>query len=489
MTASSERPIGVLIAAMGGEGGGVLADWLLEAAHSAGHRAQSTSIPGVSQRTGATTYYFEMASRASPVAMTLAPTPGNVDVVVASELLEAARPMLAGFVTPDRTTLVASTHRIYTIHEKTGMGDERYDAPRILEAAQRLARQRVLFDMRTCAQQAGSIVNAVMFGALAAASVLPLTRAQCEAAIRAKGTGVNASLAGFAAGFEYGSREGAAQRVAALGMQLVDVIDEGKRRTADYQDSAYAALYAERVERVRALDASAHLATTRETARFLALWMCYEDMPRVADLKSRPERLARVRDDVRAQPQEPVRVVEYFKPGVEEVAASLPKGLARRLLAWSERRGLTHRLNVGLYIDTTRVWGYACLRMVAALRVMRRRTARFAEEQAAIDGWLERIVRWARDDPQSALEVALAARMVKGYGDTRRRAMRNFDALMELADRLGPSERADALARARVAALADPKGSALDALLAERKVPRVPMTYPLRFHKPRAARP
>ena len=46
------RPVNVLICALGGEGGGVLAEWLYAAAVRAGHAAQATSIPGVAQRTG-----------------------------------------------------------------------------------------------------------------------------------------------------------------------------------------------------------------------------------------------------------------------------------------------------------------------------------------------------------------------------------------------------------------------------------------------------
>jgi len=54
------NPVTILVAALGGQGGGVLAEWLVEAASRAGYPAQSTSIPGVAQRTGATTYYVEV---------------------------------------------------------------------------------------------------------------------------------------------------------------------------------------------------------------------------------------------------------------------------------------------------------------------------------------------------------------------------------------------------------------------------------------------
>ena len=52
----------VLIAALGGEGGGVLADWLVQCAQHAGLVAQATSVPGVAQRTGSTSYYIEWAA-------------------------------------------------------------------------------------------------------------------------------------------------------------------------------------------------------------------------------------------------------------------------------------------------------------------------------------------------------------------------------------------------------------------------------------------
>src|SRR5208282_5099429 len=117
---TTERPICVAVMAMGGQGGGVLCDWIVELAESQGWHAQSTSIPGVAQRTGATLYYVEMLppkGGRAPI-LSLMPAQGEVDVVLASELMEAGRSILRGLVTPDRTTLIASTHRLYTVAEK-----------------------------------------------------------------------------------------------------------------------------------------------------------------------------------------------------------------------------------------------------------------------------------------------------------------------------------------------------------------------------------
>ena len=112
MNSLPERPMTLLIAALGGEGGGVLADWIIAAAAAQDYPVQSTSIPGVAQRTGATTYYVELyPARASELGdlrpvMTLTPAPSYVDVMVSSELLETGRAMLNGFVTPERTTQI-----------------------------------------------------------------------------------------------------------------------------------------------------------------------------------------------------------------------------------------------------------------------------------------------------------------------------------------------------------------------------------------------
>ena len=188
-----ERSLTILVAALGGEGGGVMADWLIDAATQCDFPAQSTSIPGVAQRTGATTYYLEiyperreLLGGREPV-MSLTPNPGNVDVMVASELIEAARAMQNGYVSPQRTTLIASTHRIYATGEKTHATDGRFDSQRVLEAARGLAKKAVLFDMQRLAQENGTVINAVLFGALTGCGALPLPREACEQAIRRSG--------------------------------------------------------------------------------------------------------------------------------------------------------------------------------------------------------------------------------------------------------------------------------------------------------------
>ena len=99
------------------------------------------------------------------------------------------------------------------------------------------------------------------------------------------------------------------------------------------------------------LKADAKLAA--EVARHLALWMAYEDIIRVADLKTRASRFERVRKEVGAKPGEPVVVIDYLKPGVEEFASVLPALSRKKLVAWAERRGKLDAYNVGMHIRTS----------------------------------------------------------------------------------------------------------------------------------------
>ena len=80
MSGEQRQRVTIAIAAMGGQGGGVLGDWIISMAEANGYYAQSTSVPGVAQRTGATIYYLELfpeqADATIPV-LALMPVPGD----------------------------------------------------------------------------------------------------------------------------------------------------------------------------------------------------------------------------------------------------------------------------------------------------------------------------------------------------------------------------------------------------------------------------
>jgi len=265
------------------------------------------------------------------------------------------------------------------------------------------------------------------------------------------------------------------------------MLEEGATRCSGFQDRGYARLYLDRLEPIVNLDHAADgYKLTNETGRFLALWMCYEDVIRVADLKTRRSRFERVREEVRAKPHEPVHIVEFLKPGVDELAAVLPRFLARPLKRLAEVSGLANKLNVGMHVKTTSVSGFLLLRLLAWLRPFRRHTSRWHEEQALIGRWLAAIAAAAKRDAGLALEIALCGRLIKGYGETHQRSKGNFlrilDTLVE-GDALSDDRaRIGAIRKAREAALADPEGRKLEQSLETHGIaPLPPRPKPVKF--------
>jgi len=508
---AAHEPIKIAILAMGGEGGGVLADWIVDLGEHNGYIAQTTSVPGVAQRTGATIYYVELYPQAQaqrdggrPV-LALMPLPGDVDVVLASELMEAGRAVQRGLVTPDRTTLIASTHRVYSIAEKTAMGDGRVDPDNLLAHARRAAKRFVSFDMEQAAEQAGSVISAVLFGALAGTGVLPFSRAQFEGTVARGGVGVKPSLAAFGAAYERASGEEPAttaveaaqsmtrakpgasapiapvrgiprdpqvrallERVETFPEHARPIVLEGLRRVVDYQDPAYGAQYLDRLDRIARLAAThGEPLLLQESARHLALWMGYEDTIRVAELKTRGSRFERVRGEVRVKDDQVLAISEYMHPRLEEICDTLPAGLGRWLLnsGWP-RRFVGRFTQKGRVISTSSLGGFLMLWLVGGMKRWRRGTLRFVVETQRIEQWLARIEQTAALNPRLAVEVAQCQRLVKGYSDTHARGLHNFETLLGVVQRAGAALAPATLRELRDAALADEHGAKLQATLA-----------------------
>jgi len=498
-SASPARPLTILIAALGGEGGGVLTDWIVAAAASQDFPVQSTSIPGVAQRTGATTYYIEMvpaprlASEQRPI-LALAPGVGDVDLIVASELMEAGRAIAGGFVTPERTTTIASTSRSYLVVEKMAMADGRYAQDRLVAAVEKNSQKALLLDLEAIARESGAMINAVMLGSIAGAGALPIPAEAFEAAIRGDGKAVEANLRGFRAGYEAacsGSQlraeppkrqRAASPSLADLEREIADMpeaarafMTEGIRRLAAYQDLAYARLYIDRLKPIRGADANAAAdgRLIAATARHLAVRMSYEDVIRVAEAKIDPSRFDRIARELGLKSEQTFTVTEFLKPGIEEFCSILPPPLARPILSLAKRHPALDRAHWGMAVNTASISGYLRFRMLAKLRPYRRKTFRYREEQRAMEAWLRMIAQAAPLSAELAIEIAECARLIKGYGDTYKRGGGNYRMieieLMQpaLVGSMPPRQAAEAIANARTAALLDPEGEALAKCLAD----------------------
>jgi indolepyruvate ferredoxin oxidoreductase beta subunit len=547
------QAISVLLCALGGEGGGVLADWLVDAAHHAGYPVQATSVPGVAQRTGATTYYLEVfpahisTLKGQRPVFGLNPLPGRLDLLVSSELLETARQIGNGMVSADRTFVISANNRTLTTFEKMPMGDGRMDDAALLALLEQHSRTRHVLDMASLTREAGTVVSAVMLGCIAASGVLPMRKEDFRAAIRnglsdaQLSASQRASLRGFELAWNAIKNQQAQLRyvdaVIAPALQATshtssasasnagdqaptlpahiaalfpatthEVLALGVARLVDYQNQAYADLYVQRLQNVLSAEtthanhrntASASEnapSVTQEVARWLALWMAFDDIVRVADLKSRASRWQRVRTEVKAKDDDVLKLYDHFKPGVPEIAALLPQGLANTLLRWDKARSARGQapLAFPLKVGTHSVFGMVMLRMLASLKWLRPMGHRYQEEQQLITQWLDAVTQATHEDATLGLALARCGRLIKGYGSTHDRGRDN---LLHILRHLAPhapgathfenaAARAQAIDQACAAALRDEAGNALDVALRQHGVPtREVRAQPIRWMK------
>ncbi|MEM7462365.1 MAG: indolepyruvate oxidoreductase subunit beta family protein [Pseudomonadota bacterium] len=501
MTArKNNQRLRILLAALGGEGGGVLMNWIVETARNAGYAVQATSVPGVAQRTGSTSYYIEIANakRGDDVVFGLVPIPGRVDVVLSSELVETARVIAAGYVSPERTTLISSTARTYATAEKIALGDGRYTEENVSRAAAKMAWKNFLLDLGKIATDNGTFVSATMFGALAGSEVLPWDLDKSRVILETGGKH-NPSLAGFDAAVDairtlhdaqnqITSKQASAPTDSTdkpnsdlpdLPKALQQVLQLGHDRCVDFQDEAYGEEYLGRAKSLYEtadLDDSQISHAVTEACRRLALWMAYEDVARVADLKTRPERFDRIRQETKSRPGQIISVTEFMKPRAEELADILPVAIGERIMRRAANGRKFPFLGRGIHVRSNGVMGYWMLRGVASLSRLRRRSYRFKHEQIAIDEWLDMMKKSLVHSPAVAQALAELPRVLKGYSDTLQRGKSAYNQIMAQIVRPTANsghwdKSATVLQSAIAAALADDTHARLDAVLSDQKGP------------------
>jgi indolepyruvate ferredoxin oxidoreductase beta subunit len=485
--------IKLAIMAVGGQGGGVLTNWIVDLALANGYEVQSTAVAGVAQRTGATIYYIEMAPKGDRIPVfSLAPAAGDVDVLIAAELMEAGRAVMRGFVTPDRTTLIASTHRSHAVSEKIAPGDGRAPEGDVYAAMDAAAEKVIAFDMNRIAVEAGTVISASLFGALAGSGALPFPRESFEAVIRASGRGVEASLRAFATGASQvnapkvtaapkpkiaprapkGPGPLIAQwkaleaRLSELPFQVREMASLGVRKVVDFQDPAYGEEYLDHLDWAIAADKSDFkLAIT--AAKHIANAMAYDDVVRVADLKTRASRFARVRREMGLDDSQLTQITEFMHPRIEEVCGIMPACVGDWIEAHPRIANMLDRwINTGRRMRTDSLFGFGALYVVAGMRPWRRGMLRHKMETAHLANWLNLALATAENDQALAIEILACRRLIKGYSDTHMRGHSKFDRVLGALPMLeGRADAADWLRRLRKAALKDEAGEALDGAL------------------------
>ena len=487
---SAPEVIKLAILAVGGQGGGVLTGWLVALAEANGWRVQSTVVAGVAQRTGATIYYLEMApaGERAPV-FALAPAAGDVDILIAAELMEAGRAVMRGFVTPDRTTLIASTHRTHAVSEKDrarrragagGGGLRRHGDGG--EAAHRSGLSaggggRGLGDLGEPLRRHRGLRCA----ALPAREFrgrdrgVGPRRGREPSGLRGRRSGRYPSARRVRVRSEAGPQGPArllAQwtaleaRLAELPAPVREMAEAGLRHVVDFQDPAYGTEYLDRLDRVVAADGGDY-AFSIAAAKYIANAMAYDDVIRVADLKTRRTRFDRVRREMGLDAGDVAHITEFMRPRVEELCSVMPAWLggwieARpRLARWIDRR-----VNRGRRVRTGGVLWFGALYLLAAAKRWRRGMLRHRVETAHLERWLALAVETAQHDRALAVEIVACRRLIKGYSDTHARGEAKFDKVLAALPMLaGRVDAADWLRRLREAALRDEKGEALEGAL------------------------
>ncbi len=467
--------IKVLIPAVGGQGGGVLTEWLVQAFFIQDYDVQGISLPGLSQRGGSTVYYLEAFPRAEArdkqIIFAQFPVPGEVDVIVAQEFLELGRALELGYGS-DKTAIVTSTHRVYSTLEKMPIGSGIYSEESLRKIADGFSSKLIELDALKLSKENGMdelAVNAILLGALSASGAMPVSRESYLKAIDNVGVAVKTNKRAFEVGSDYvksgnnpdfgekpaivwesflkerADRLGEYEREEYLARiskietyhpsNLREILAESIFRLIEYQGIEYADKYMDLVWETYDVDQNTKgggYKLTEHFARNLALLMSYEDGIRVAELKIKFNRFKRIKEEMRLRDDQVFKVVDYLKPDSEEIYGLMPYVLVAPFVRitqsrvfkkiWRRKKPLT----MGQTPVTTSFSGFARLWLLTKIKFMRPYSYRYKKEHRIIKRYIESVVYYSGLDYKVGCLVAKSASMIKGYGKVRRRTMKAF---------------------------------------------------------------
>ena len=353
---------------------------------------------------------------------------------------------------------------------------------------ERSAKRVVTADFQRMAVEAGSVISASLFGALARAGVLPFPRQSFVGVVQDSGRGVEASLRAFEAALaDHQPTDQATEtgrmpprgpirlvaewkalevRVSELPGPVRQMADTGLRHVVDFQDLLYGKEYLDHLDRFVALDDGAFVLSAT-AAKYLANAMVYDDIVRVADLKTRRTRFARVRKEMRLEAGDVAHITEFMHPRIEEACGTMPAAVGAWIVARPRlARWLDRRINKGRHVRTSGLFWFATLYLIAGLKPWRRGTYRHRVETEHLHKWLDLALSTAPWDRALATEILACRRLIKGYSDTHARGEAKFDKVLGALPALKDDPNAAGmLRRLREAALQDVHGHALEAEL------------------------
>lgn len=478
------NPLKIVLIAIGGDGGGVLTQWIIKMAESKGYWAQSTSIAGVAQRTGSTVYYIEaipleditINGKTQTPILAQMPSPYDVDIVMTTELLEVGRAIQRKFVS-DKTTLVFSSHRNLAIQEKEIVGDGIQRSEEVFEMAKKYSKNCYYANLKLIADKNKSVISASLFGALAASNSMPFTKEDFLDTIVKGGVAIKQSTAAFEEAFQNISESKSQLKPLDTGLSpksypempekvaskkinaLIKVITKkfpktlhnalytGVTHLADWQNEKWAHKYLEMLSVfVKKEEQQPHhfFELSYHMARYLAIAMSYDDLIFVADQKTRTERFKEMYNQVDAKENDLVHTLDYLHPSWDEVTGFMPKSIGRKM---EKSKRLNSFFNTYLDKDrrmySTNFVGFIMLYILGGMKRWRLKTLRHHIEMNTIDYWLKNIEQVVDKNYNLAVQIAKTYRLKKGYGCTYERGESKFSSINDFAIKHQNQEKVD----------------------------------------------
>ena len=472
--------IKILIPAVGGQGGGVLTEWLVQAFLIEGYEVQGVGLPGLSQRGGSTIYYLESynkkASGQRKLVFSQYPLPSDIDIILSQEFLELGRVLEQGYGS-EKTTIISSTHRIYSTLEKMPISGGICSEENLRRLAETFSSRFIGFNGMDLAKENGMddlAINAILLGSLGASGALNIAEASYLKAIAQVGVATENNIKAFRIGWEhvrskryafsliksgYNWDEFKKERADRLThnkredyLYLLEKVEEGYPnllreilaesifRLIDYQDTWYANQYLELLNKIYILDKDSnndHFKITETFAKNLALWMSYEDGIRVAELKIHPERFKRIKKEMQLTEEQVFHVIDYLNPDAEEIYGLLPNLLISPFAKFIESSLFkkiwpkSKRITVPQTPVSSSFFGGLRLWLLTKLKTFRPYSYRYKKEHSLIKKYSSFVEKYMQLDYGLGTLIAKSGQLIKGYGNVRRRTVDSFNRFLD----------------------------------------------------------
>lgn len=459
------EPIKVALLAVGGDGGSVFTNWCVALANQCGYYVSSTSIAGVAQRTGATIYYMEFLPQIHikrnnklPV-LSQMPTNGDLDIVIATEVLEIARAYNRGFINK-KTTVLFSSHRSLAMSEKESAGDDIFNVDETIKKIENASKVCIYADFKNIANKHSSIISSSLFGALAGSNALGFSKSNFEKTIVDGGVGVNNSLKSFEDGyilslnFKKGEIDSnlkkptfksipnnspirqinnAIARIKLMPQSIHDVTFAGFKRVSLWQNYKWGNQYLDMLEEFISIDEKKKdFQLSFNIAKYLSIAMSYYDVIYAADIKTSKNRFIEVKKQVSAKDDDLIRILDYLHPGFDEICGMLPKSLGAKADKSSFLKKIFKKyFDKDRRMNTINLFNFIFMYLLGGLKWWRFKTYRHHIEMNLITKWLDTIKAFTNNNYDKAVLITKLYQLQKGYGDTYSRSHSKFLLLLD----------------------------------------------------------